>query len=186
MIKLETLLLLAISLQLVLKTHAEICLLPDKKCKETLNGSSCKEPMCAGKYSIQCTTKLCTINTTTCQNFNELKKSILINSEMRKYNKLMRNLKFCPMSLVFVTHHTDFCSKKKDCFLKQDFAYAGEIINLIEKIDCKCEGTYEHECGNNLCATSAQKCRSLSQLNLNDIKTCENQNVFTHKKLFIN
>lgn len=166
--------------------ETSICMLPEKKCKESSNRASCKEAVCAGNYSTQCTSKHCGSSKEKCEEFNDLKKSILIKSEMRKYNKVMRNLKVCPFSVVHVAYANEFCLKRRNCFVRKEFVHHGDIMNLVERIECPCRGFFNKECGNGVCASNESGCKNIDYFgfNLTDLKHCEQIEMITLQKLF--
>lgn len=171
----------------------EYCLKSREACQEVYgqNSKQCDDMKCSPEISVKCG-QFCTTSVKACEQYNEMKRSLLIRStiipianqeERSKFVHFNKNIKICRFKPNPV-EPSDFCVKKSHCFIKKELVYNTDIINLMEPIECPCENSHSIKCANNYCSKYRHSCAELDNMNKNLIKKCRNMDRIKYQKLF--
>ena len=146
---------------------------------------------CNERYREQCGSH-CAVDTQSCDEFRDLKKFILMKTTIiaalsdeknLKYETFIKSIRKCSHTKYSI-EPADFCQQEKKCFIQKELPYYSEIITLIEPIDCLCNDLFNYKCSDHYCANFKRGCSKLNDLNVKQIKKCNNIVRMKQLKLF--
>jgi hypothetical protein len=165
-------------IEIVFTYQSDLCLLPEKICN---SNNECKLSACGGQYKVQCTVKICALNQESCDSYFELKKFLFVQSKMRRFNKLMKNIRICSIIHAKHFHPDEFCTRKDACLMRKKLLFGIDKIEVSEPVKCTCMGKFNETCGD-YCTTKPFKCAGLTFIKKENIKQCSHGGLVSHAK----
>jgi hypothetical protein len=133
---------------------------------------------CSDSYPFKCHQKYCTKNKQICDDFNLLKKHLIMERHFRaikKLNLMIKTIKKCVKNENKLKSTKGVCIKSENCFLKQKNLFSGTSYKFINNSKvCPCGNEHSFKCNgnNNYCGVNKQACDNALQNNngLNKMK----------------
>lgn len=139
---------------------------------------------CEHSHNMTCGKDHCAAHETSCKSFLKLNGVLsrisveqLLDDQTRKYQKLFKRIKECP-----IMPHV--CTNGVNCLQKQSYPMRNGKIKILIDIECPCAGKYPVKCEKSYCATSQEACEEISLVNsdyLAKIQKCGNDNRILYK-----
>ena len=186
------------------------CRLTEKDCTGEMDEYAeymvkCKLDKCSTPYIYECVDKLCTINTTECEEYKNL--NILLNTNVFKsitqipfmneikvketkkmyekvFKKFVGSIANCPKKK-YTFKRADICIKPQVCYKRIEnkaflniFRFSSQNKYNWRMVKCECPAGHSYRCGENDCTINQKACDAsslLMQLSFADWNKCPNK-----------
>ena len=155
----------------------------------------CGKMKCNGKYGYQCSSTKCTIDQKACKMLNNSIFALMSfkifkthNHQLNKYQELIKRIKNCPTK-DYQFHLRDVCTNVLFC---TNWPRLQQIVasNSKDETQCPCGGNLSYHCAKYYCTKNKKACelfqsQFINRINLNDLKSCNNEFTKLYKSFLL-